>query len=162
MAEFRRLGLGVLANQTQVLQVNGARLALSGVGDPVYGRTSHHNADPRVPEGVPPDVPAVARQARAAQADFHLLLAHQPKLARDNAAHGVDLQVSGHTHGGLISGMDRWLVAPFNNGFVRGQYDVDGMRLFVSAGAGLWAGFAVRLGVQPHIDLLVLRRGTAS
>ena len=162
MAEFRRLGLGVLANQTQVLQVNGARLALSGVGDPVYGRTSHHNADPRVPEGVPPDVPAVARQARAAQADFHLLLAHQPKLARDNAAHGVDLQISGHTHGGLISGMDRWLVAPFNNGFVRGQYDVDGMRLFVSAGAGLWAGFAVRLGVQPHIDLLVLRRGTAS
>ena len=74
----------------------------------------------------------------------------------------MDLQVSGHTHGGLISGMDRWLVAPFNNGFVRGQYDVDGMRLFVSAGAGLWAGFAVRLGVQPHIDLLVLRRGTAS
>lgn len=161
MAEFRRLGLGLLANQTQVLDINGARLALSGVGDPVYGRTSHNNTDPRVPEGVPPDVPAVARQARAAQADFHLLLAHQPRLARDNAAQGVDLQISGHTHGGLIRGIDRWLVAPANDGFVRGLYEVDDMRLFVSAGAGLWAGFAVRLGVQPSIDLLVLRRGAA-
>ena len=158
MAEFRRLGLGLLANQTQVLEVRGARLALSGIGDPVYGRTSPGNADPRVPEGVPPDVAAVARLAREAGADFHLLLAHQPRFARDNAAHGVGLQLSGHTHGGHILGMDRWLVAPANNGFVRGEYAVDGMRLFVSSGAGLWAGFAVRLGVPPRIDLLVLRR----
>ena len=158
MAEFRRLGLGLLANQTQVLRVNGARLALSGIGDPVYGRTSHNNTDPDVPEGVPPDVAAVARQAQEAGAGFHLLLAHQPKFARDNAAHGVGLQISGHTHGGHIVGMDRWLVATFNNGFVRGTYAVDGMRLFVSSGAGLWAGFAVRLGVAPAIDVLVLRR----
>jgi predicted MPP superfamily phosphohydrolase len=103
-------------------------------------------------------VAAVARLAREAGADFHLLLAHQPRFARDNAAHGVGLQLSGHTHGGHILGMDRWLVAPANNGFVRGEYAVDGMRLFVSSGAGLWAGFAVRLGVPPRIDLLVLRR----
>jgi predicted MPP superfamily phosphohydrolase len=157
MAEFRRLGLGLLANQTQVLEVRGARLALSGIGDPVYGRTSHNNADPRVPEGVPPDVAAVARLAREAGADFHLLLAHQPRTARDNAAHGVGLQLSGHTHGGLILGMDQWLVAPANDGFVRGEYKVGAMKLFVSAGAGLWAGFAVRLGVPASIDLLVLR-----
>ena len=64
-----------------------------------------------------PDIPA--RRARgegqhavAAEdvgaSDFHLLLAHQPKLAREAAATGaVDLQVSGHTHGGHIVGMDR-------------------------------------------------------
>ncbi|GAB2749186.1 hypothetical protein GCM10027019_30140 [Melaminivora jejuensis] len=158
MAELRRLGLAVLQNQTQVLDIGGARLALSGIGDPVYGRTSVHNADPAVPEGVAPDVAAVAAQARAAGADFHLLLAHQPRFARDNAAHGVGLQISGHTHGGHIRGMDRWVVAPFNNGFVRGSYAVGDMRLFVTNGAGLWAGFAVRLGVPPHIDVLTLRR----
>ena len=109
-----------------------------------------------MPEGLPPDIESVAKQAKGA--DFHLLLAHQPKLARDNAAQGVGLQISGHTHGGHILGMDRWLVAPVNNGFVRGAYDVDRMKLFVSSGAGLWAGFAVRLGVPSAIDLLVLRR----
>jgi hypothetical protein len=48
-------------------------------------------------------------------------------------------------------------VAPANNGFVRGLYQVGPMQLFVSSGAGLWAGFAVRLGVPSSIDLLVLR-----
>ena len=101
---------------------------------------------------------AVAKQATASKADFHVLLAHQPKFARDNADYGVDLQISGHTHGGLIRGMDRLLVAPVNNGFVRGSYEVDKMRLIVSSGAGLWAGFAVRLGISPHIEVLTLQR----
>ncbi len=158
MAEFARRGLSVLQNQTRVLDIGGARLALSGIGDPVHGRTSTHNTDPSVPEGVPPDVQAVARQAAAAGAQFHILMAHQPRFARDNAAHGIDLQISGHTHGGHIRGMDQWLVAAFNGGFVRGLYDVGPMRLFVTSGAGLWAGFPVRLGVPPHIDILRLQR----
>ena len=153
---YRALHLNYLENQTQRVKIKGRTLAVSGIGDPAYGRLSQQNADPRVPEGLPPDIEAVAKQAKGA--DFHLLLAHQPKLARDNAAQGVGLQISGHTHGGHILGMDRWLVAPVNNGFVRGAYDVDRMKLFVSSGAGLWAGFAVRLGVPSAIDLLVLRR----
>ena len=153
---FRALHLNYLENQTQRVKIKGRTLAVSGIGDPAYGRLSQQNADPRVPEGLPPDIESVAKQAKGA--DFHLLLAHQPKLARDNAAQGVGLQISGHTHGGHILGMDRWLVAPVNNGFVRGAYDVDRMKLFVSSGAGLWAGFAVRLGVPSAIDLLVLRR----
>ncbi|MDR0215242.1 MAG: metallophosphoesterase [Comamonas sp.] len=158
MAEFQRLGLNLLENRMQLIEVDGAKLALSGIGDPVYGRTSPYNRKPDVPEGIAPDVAAVARQATAAKADFHVLLAHQPKFARDNADYGIDLQISGHTHGGLIRGMDRLLVAPVNNGFVRGSYDVDKMRLIVSSGAGLWAGFAVRLGISPRIEVLTLQR----
>ncbi len=155
---FNRLNLNYLANQAQVLHVRGHTLAISGVGDPAYGRLSTHNTDPSVPEGVPPDIHAVASQVQAeGGADIHILLGHQPKMARSYAPHGVDLQVAGHTHGGHIVGMDRWLVAPANDGFVRGLYDVGTMRLFVSAGAGLWPGFAVRLGVPPSIDVLVLR-----
>ena len=155
---FNRLNLNYLANQAQVLHVRGHTLAISGVGDPAYGRLSTHNTDPSVPEGVPPDIHAVAAQIQAAGgADIHILLGHQPKMARSYAPHGIDLQVAGHTHGGHIVGMDRWLVAPANDGFVRGLYDVGTMRLFVSAGAGLWPGFAVRLGVPPSIDVLVLR-----
>lgn len=156
MAEFQRLGLGLLQNQSQRLTIKGHSVAISGIGDPVFGRTSRFNRDPETAEGVPPDVEAVAIEG--AGADLHILLAHQPKFARDNAEHsGIDLQLSGHTHGGHVLGMDRWLVAPVNNGFVRGLYELGSMRLFVSNGAGLWAGFAVRLGVPPAIDLLVLR-----
>src|SRR5256885_8299040 len=38
MAEFRRLGLNLLENRMQLIDVQGARLALSGIGDPAYGR----------------------------------------------------------------------------------------------------------------------------
>lgn len=154
---FNRLNLNYLANEARVLDVRGQKLAISGVGDPAYGRLSEQNSDPNIPEGVPPDVVAVAQQAQAGGAQVHILLGHQPKMARSYAPHGIDLQIAGHTHGGHIKGMDRWIVAPANDGFVSGLYDVGPMRLFVSNGAGLWPGFAVRLGVPSSIDILVLR-----
>lgn len=154
---YRKLQLNYLANEARVLNVRGHTLAISGVGDPAYGRLSEHNTNPQVPEGVPPDIQAVAAQAKAGGAELHILLAHQPKMARSYAPHGIDLHIAGHTHGGHIIGMDRWLVAPANDGFVSGLYDVGPMRLFVSNGAGLWPGFAVRLGVPSGIDVLVLR-----
>lgn len=157
---FNRLNLNYLANEARVLDVRGHKLAISGVGDPAYGRLSEQNSDPSTPEGVPPDVQTVAQQARAGGAQVHILLGHQPKMARSYAPHGIDLQIAGHTHGGHIKGMDRWIVAPANDGFVSGLYDVGPMRLFVSNGAGLWPGFAVRLGVPSSIDILVLRSAT--
>ena len=155
---FRDLQLHYLANEAQVLDVKGRKLAISGVGDPAYGRLSAQNSDPLVPEGVPPDIQTVAQQAQAGAADLHILLGHQPKMAPSYAPHGVDLHIAGHTHGGHIRGLDQWVVAPANNGFVRGLYEVGPMKLFVSSGAGLWPGFAVRLGVPASIDVLVLRR----
>ncbi len=59
--------------------------------------------------------------------------------------------------GASVRGFDQWVVAPFNKGFVRGRYTVGDMTLFVSNGAGLWAGFTQRLGVPAAIDVLVLR-----
>ena len=156
---FNHLNLNYLANGARVLDVRGHKLAISGIGDPAYGRLSEQNADPNVPEGVPPDIQAIATQIETAGgADVHLLLGHQPKMARSYAPYGVDLQIAGHTHGGHIKGMDRWLVAPANDGFVSGLYQVGPMQLFVSNGAGLWPGFALRLGVPSSIDILVLRR----
>ncbi|MEA2925111.1 MAG: uncharacterized protein QOD25_2233 [Alphaproteobacteria bacterium] len=49
----------------------------------------------------------------------------QPSDARHAAKLGVAVQVSGHTHGGLILGVDR-LAARANAGFVSGRYDVEG------------------------------------
>ena len=77
--------------------------------------------------------------------------------AAEAAKSGVALQVSGHTHGGMIVGIDR-LVARFNAGFVAGSYRVGDLRLYVSRGSGIWNGFPIRLGVPSEITLLRLKR----
>ena len=87
-----------------------------------------------------------------------ILLDHRPGHAPRNRELGVDLQLSGHTHGGHIVGFDR-VVARFNNGFVSGRYDVYGMALYVGNGAGLWPGFAVRIGRPSEITEITLRAG---
>lgn len=87
-----------------------------------------------------------------------ILLSHQPKDARKNAASGrVALQLSGHTHGGMIVGVAQLIVAPLNGGFVSGLYRVGGMLLYVSNGTGLWNGFSWRLGTPAEITMITLR-----
>ena len=111
---------------------------------------------PYVRGGMAPDLSKVIAGAQGS--DVHILLAHQPKQARNaSRSAAVDLQISGHTHGGHLLGFDRIVVAPFNDGYVRGEYKVRFMTLFVSAGAGQWDGFTARLGVSSSIDVLVLR-----
>ena len=152
MDHLAGLGLGLLENASTRIERNGATLILSGVGDLAAesGRGSGDGA-------LPPDLEAAL--ADTTRDDFHLMLVHQPKLAPRVAATGkVDLQVSGHTHGGHLVGFDRWVVAPANAGYVRGPYAVGEMTLFVAPGAGQWDGFTARLGVPSAIDILILRR----
>jgi predicted MPP superfamily phosphohydrolase len=68
----------------------------------------------------------------------------------------VALQLSGHTHGGMM-GFDRF-VANRKGRFVSGRYDVDGMTLYVSNGTALWPGFALRLGRPSELTRITLRR----
>ncbi|RYY05173.1 MAG: hypothetical protein EON55_28175 [Alphaproteobacteria bacterium] len=84
-----------------------------------------------------------------------ILLDHQPRRAAEAAQAGVDLQLSGRTHGGMVLSFDR-VVARFNNGFDRGLYDIDGMSLYLSNGTAMWIGFAMRLGVPSEMTNIVL------
>ena len=146
MQAFRAQGMQVLENTHTGIRRGAAVLTIAGVTDPIainYGLP-------------PPDLGAAL--AGADPAAPVILLDHRPGAARANAAHGVALQLSGHTHGGHIIGMDQ-LVKRANGGYVSGRYQVDGMTLYVSNGAGLWAGFAARIGVPSEITLITLRRG---
>ena len=58
----------------------------------------------------------------------------------------------------MIIGMDELLIAPVNGGVVRGEYDIDNMKLYISSGASLWSGFPLRFGVPPEITVIVLRK----
>ncbi|USU07546.1 metallophosphoesterase [Sphingomonadaceae bacterium OTU29MARTA1] len=145
MRHFAGMGMTILTNRHGVLTRDGAALVLAGVTDasaPATGRPGPDLAAALA--GAPADVPVV-------------LLDHQPKNARNAAARGVALQLSGHTHGGMIAGLDRLVAGP-NAGFVSGRYRVDGMTLYVNNGTALWPGFALRLGRPSELTRITLRR----
>jgi len=84
-----------------------------------------------------------------------VLLAHQPVQAHDAARHGVDLQLSGHTHGGQMVPFN-YVVRASGQPVVSGLGEVDGMPVYVTNGAGFW-GPPVRVGAPPDITLIHLR-----
>lgn len=147
MQAFRQLGMTVLENSHTLVRRGDAVLTIAGVTDPVAARYGLPMPDlDKALAGADPAAPVI-------------LLDHRPREARRNAARGVALQLSGHTHGGHIIGMDQ-LVKRANGGYVSGRYPVQGMTLYVSNGAGLWPGFAARIGVPSEITLVTLRAPT--
>lgn len=138
------LGIRMLFNEHALVGEEGT-VVVAGVTDPVAGIMGKET--PNIRKAL----------AGAPEKGVRILAAHQPRLAPEAAANGVDLQVSGHTHGGMIAGIDR-LVARFNKGFVSGLYTVGDMKLYVSNGAGIWSGFPIRIGVPSEIVLIRLRK----
>ena len=141
---FEQLGLQMLLNRHVLVTHNGGQLVVAGITDKAA-------APLRLPL---PDVATALRDAP--EHAPVILLSHRPIGAVANARQGVDLQLSGHTHGGQILGPH--LIAKWaNEGFVSGLYAVAGMQLYVSNGTGLWNGFPVRLGRPSEITEIVLR-----
>ena len=148
MRHLGGMGIRMLVNAHTVLQREGGALVLAGVTDRSAPATGHPGPDLAAAlAGAPAKAPVV-------------LLDHQPGNAAKAAAQGVRLQLSGHTHGGMIRGLDR-LVARGNAGFVSGAYRVGGMVLYVSNGTALWPGFALRLGRPSELTRITLRAGGA-
>ncbi|MER7697491.1 metallophosphoesterase [Streptomyces sp. NPDC096095] len=132
----RELGLRPLENAR--VEIGGFDLA--GVND-IAGET----------EGQGPDFGrALGDRDRGRAA---VLLAHQPVVIHDAVEHGVDLQLSGHTHGGQL-----WpgnLLAELANPTVAGLERYGDTQLFVSRGAGAW-GPPVRVGAPSDITVVEL------
>ncbi|TGD98104.1 metallophosphoesterase [Methylobacterium nonmethylotrophicum] len=144
MRHLAGLGLRMLPNAHAVIARAEARLVLAGVTDA---------SAPGAGEAGPDLAAALAGAPTGAPV---VLLDHQPRAAKRAASRGVALQLSGHTHGGMILGLDR-LVARGNNGFVSGRYEVGGMTLYVGNGTGIWPGFALRLGRPSEMTRFTLR-----
>ena len=136
-------GIRVLRNERVAIEGAGAEFDLAGVDDHDGSRIAPgHGADlPKALGNRDPDRPV-------------LLMAHQPRIIDEAARHGVDLVLSGHTHGGQI-----W---PFSylvylqQPFVRGLKERNGTQLYLSSGTGFW-GPPMRLGTTAEIALITLR-----
>lgn len=122
-------------------------LALGGVNDSVA----------RSYRDVVPDVGKAF--AAATNGEFRVLLQHRPEWAASNLCEaGVNLQLSGHTHGG-VAPVIRELVSRHNAGYSRGIYRYGENLLYVSPGAGQWAGFPIRFCNPSEITLITLVKG---
>ncbi len=143
MRRFGELGLRGLTNRHAVIRRGEAQMVLAGLAD--------LRAEANGQDG--PDIDAALAGAPAGAPV--ILLEHQPRNAQERASR-ADLQLSGHTHGGMIRGLEV-MVARANNGFVSGTYRVGDMTLYLSNGTGLWPGFALRLGRPPEITHITLR-----
>ncbi|MEV6964701.1 metallophosphoesterase [Hamadaea sp. NPDC051192] len=145
---MRELGWEALRNRHVVVERNGDRLVIAGVDDVTAagsGLPGHGEDLGAALTGADPALPV-------------LLLAHQPKQIRHAVEHGVDLQLSGHTHGGQI-----W---PFHYLVRVDQPAVAGLsrhgertQLYTSRGTGFW-GPPFRVFAPSEITLLTLRSGS--
>jgi predicted MPP superfamily phosphohydrolase len=140
------IGWDALHNRHIVVERGGDGLIVAGVDDATAmgSGTAGHGADLEAAlDGADPTLPV-------------LLLAHQPKQVPQAVKAGVDLQISGHTHGGQI-----W---PFNFLVRLDQPVVHGLsrhgertQLYTSRGTGFW-GPPFRVFAPSEITVLTLRR----
>jgi hypothetical protein len=144
MRHLPTLGVQVLRNERVPIRRGTATLDLAGIDD-------------RVAEQF--DVPGHGADLDAAldgrdDATPVVLLAHQPVMVEQARAAGVDLQLSGHTHGGQLWPFD--YAIRLDQPAVHGLSRVGGTQLYVTSGAGFW-GPPVRVGARPEVAVVELR-----
>lgn len=144
-SHLTELGMRVLRNEHVKLGPEGQHLHLAGVDDfqaERFDDPGHAYDLPRAVQGRDPELPLI-------------LLAHQPKAVTEAAKHGVDLQLSGHTHGGQLWPFN-WLVK-LQQPVVAGLARFGETLIYVSRGTGYW-GPPMRLKAPPEVTHIVLRR----
>jgi predicted MPP superfamily phosphohydrolase len=143
------MGFHLLLNESDILPVNGDRLALIGVEN----------------WGLPPfkqygDLEKSLKEVPASV--FKILLSHDPSHwdAEIREKTNIQLTLSGHTHAmqfGFRHGKFKWSPSQYIYKRWMGLYQQNGQALYVNRGMG-FIGFPGRIGMRPEIALLVLKR----
>jgi uncharacterized protein len=136
-------GITLLQNHSIPIEQAGKRFWLAGIADALVGTPDLNRTLSKVPGGEPV-----------------VLLAHEPDYADQAAKHPVDLQLSGHSHGGQVR--LPIIGAPFLPDMARkypwGLYRVGGMMLYTNSGLGT-IRVPVRINAPPEVTLFTLRAG---
>lgn len=141
-AALRDSGIRVLRNQPVPVEKDGSRFWLAGI-DSLLGRTADLSA---TLHGIPSD-------------EATILLAHEPDYADHVAGYPVDLQLSGHSHGGQvrIPLLPPLYLPKLGRKYIWGRYRIRDLTLYTSPGLGTVL-IPARLNCAPEITLLTLRR----
>lgn len=138
------MGIRMLFNEVETIQRGDDSIYLAGVDDPHYYRADDI---PKVAAAIPDDA-------------FSILLSHTPETYVEAAAHGFDLMLSGHTHGGqlcLPGGRAIKLEAILPRRMGKGAWRHESMTGYTSVGVGT-SLLPVRLNCPPEVTLHRLKR----
>jgi len=148
VAELERIGVRVLRNaHVPIVLPTGEGFELAGVDDfRSKGLAEGHGHD------------VAASVSGRDETRALVMLAHQPRSIFEGAEHGVDLLLTGHTHGGQI-----WPVmhlSGLQNPYVRGLHLHGDTWIYVSSGTGFW-GPPMRILSTAEITEVTLRAPSA-
>jgi uncharacterized protein len=136
-------GIPVLRNESVPLQRGSERIWLAGIDDALRGF---------------PDLGAAIEQVPAKEAT--ILLAHEPDFVDESSLSLIDLQLSGHSHGGQvwIPGIGAPWLPPLSRKYPRGLYQIGKTTLYTNIGIGTIRA-PIRINCPPEITLITLRAG---
>lgn len=97
----------------------------------------------------------VRQSVRNRKNEYTILMSHLPTIIDKAKEQGIDLLVSGHTHGGQIFPFN-WLTKIGNAGMVAGFYEVGKTKVLISRGTGYW-GPPMRIGASGDVILIELK-----
>jgi uncharacterized protein len=142
---LREQGITVLGNRSTAIETKAGRFWLGGVND-VFSGTA--------------DVKAAFQQR--AEGEPAVLLAHEPDFADYVVRHDVDLQLSGHSHGGQVRlpFLGPLYLPALGRKYVSGLYRVGELAVYTNPGLGT-VGLPVRWNCPPEITFLTLRSARA-
>jgi len=134
-------GIRVLTNQSLPIEKDGKRFWLSGVDDVLAGA---------------PDLDATLHKIPADEAV--VLMAHEPDFADYVARYRIDLQLSGHTHGGQVRFpfLPPLYLPALAKKYIRGLYKIRDLTLYTNIGLGT-VRIPMRFNCPAEITLLTIR-----
>lgn len=147
LGSLRRAGVEVLRNGGKSIGDRGGSFALLGVDDVWAERNGYAGRT---------DLRAALRAlGEDGERDrARVLLCHNPEYFPEAAPH-VDLQLSGHTHGGQVNMLVRPADLVLRHGYVAGHYFRGDAQIYVNRGFGT-AGPPARIGAPPEVSRIVL------
>jgi len=137
---LRAHGTNVLRNSTRVFEQAGSRLSLMGLNDAIGAA----------------DLDQALKGASTA--DPKILLVHEPDYADYSSRFGIDVQFSGHSHGGQvrIPGIHPLWLPYLARKYYKGYYRVGQLQLYTNEGIGT-IGVPFRFCSPPEVTLVTLR-----
>jgi uncharacterized protein len=138
---LRSHGIPLLKNSCVPIERDGTRFWLAGIDDALEGRPDLGAAIKKIPAG-----------------ETIILLAHEPDFADEAALTTVDLQLSGHSHGGQIwiPGIGAPWLPSLARKYPRGFYKIENMVLYTNIGIGTIRA-PVRINCIPEVTHITLR-----
>lgn len=134
-------GFNLLQNSHTVIEKNHERIILAGIDDMILGK---------------PDIDMALANTHPHL--FTILLVHEPDFADMAKKYPVDLQLSGHSHGGQVRlPLIGHIYTPiYAEKYVSGKYEINDLILYVNNGIGT-TGLPFRFFCKPEIHMFTLK-----